>query len=331
VPEHQPKNDFDPSNKDALPCDAICIVGAGAIGVVMTTILSTLCQPYLLARRAQIEELQTSSLTLTGDLSLSTKSFSVISTRQLSSLPPRTAYFLCVKSHQISAALEEIRPYVSGETSLFLLSNGLSVFLEASDILPVRPQLYRMLCYFGASNLDSGAPSKVHVSGRATASLTALQEYRESLQLWIRLLESTSLLTIFTEKNVVTAEWNKITTNIIVNSLATLANRENSVVLSSPPLKILARNIFDELTEIAKAEGHHFSEDKFNSVLEGIKNHAGNINSTLVDFRRGKKSEIETLIGRVLQIAGQYDVNAPCITTLYHLLSATEALQKKAS
>ncbi|MBN8551111.1 MAG: hypothetical protein J0M12_17490, partial [Deltaproteobacteria bacterium] len=71
-------------------------------------------------------------------------------------------------------------------------------------------------------------------------------------------------------------------------------------------------------------EGFDFSNFTTEEVLRSIAAHGDNRNSNLIDLERGRPTQIDYILGRLIRIAKSYDVPIPHSETLYALCKALE-------
>ncbi len=271
--------------------EKIAIVGAGALGSYLADTLSKRAEILLLGRNLA----------------------------ELSSFKAKFI-FICVKAHHLDDLMKTLTPHLSNSSILVLCCNGLGMYFQLATALKVKCPILRLLPNIGLRKLSDG---KIIVSGEPLSYLASTAQDksdRDGLEAILR--ESGWRLQV--EKDIATAEWKKALTNIIVNSLASICDAPNGIILDSLELKELAGKVLAEIRAVALADGFDLSSPTDKDIFAGIKNHAQNICSTLVDLRAGKKTEIDCILGRFLRLARDYGIATPISETLYLLLKALE-------
>lgn len=297
-----------------------CVVGPGALGLFLAQALNQLGPTSLFVKANQIEALKKTALRVSGDVSLreSGNNIRIISTKDLGSLPADTLYFSCVKAYDLDNSLKELLTHLSPSAAVVLCQNGLGILLQAAEIVGRRTALARFLPSFGCLK-DS--PNSVKISGKLNATVSATDPNGELTKYLGELFQKIGIQCSF-PKNVALAEWEKVFFNLAINPLATILNDKNSVVIDSPQMALLTSKVLAEVRAVAKAEGfsldHLGDEETFNA----IRNCGENLNSTLMDMRAGKNTELEFFLGRFLRIAKSYCVLTP------HLLQMSQSLKE---
>jgi 2-dehydropantoate 2-reductase len=118
------------------------------------------------------------------------------------------------------------------------------------------------------------------------------------------------------------AEWVKLPINLTVNLLATLADRPNRALVESPAMWEAAQRILGEFTELSRRSGRAIPERLDELLRNALAQHGENINSTLAAVRRGEKTELPWIVGRVIELGARVGVELPVIKTLYALVEA---------
>ncbi len=118
--------------------------------------------------------------------------------------------------------------------------------------------------------------------------------------------------------------WKKLIVNSMVNTTAALTGLDNEGLLASPLLVKLMKEIGEEAVEAARRAGFVIDLDELWPILlDNIRKTATNIPSMLQDNLAGRKMEVDSIPGGVLQYAGD-DSDFPCTRTLYALLKAID-------
>jgi len=75
-------------------------------------------------------------------------------------------------------------------------------------------------------------------------------------------------------------------------------------------LKSIVKEICNEATAVANTQGADLSGQKiFNKTVDVIKNTSENYSSMLQSLKRGKKTEIDSINGKIVDIGKMYDVD----------------------
>ncbi len=117
-------------------------------------------------------------------------------------------------------------------------------------------------------------------------------------------------------------QWMKLFANAVINPITALTREKNGIVLSEH-LNGVVERIVRECVAVAGKEGHRFDElEVIEFVRTVAENTAGNTSSMLQDVLRGRRTEIDSINGYVLDRAAKQDIEAPANETLYALVKA---------
>lgn len=223
---------------------------------------------------------------------------------------------LGVKSYDLQNTLKSISSSLNSKTPIILIQNGLSIFLDATEIIGRKIPYVRALLYFGARK-DS--ETSIIVEGKPKAVLAA-PDYAEKTLGEIASLFTLIGFDISLHSNVAHAEWEKALVSLSVVPVATVRNESNDIVLREQEAKKEALMLLSEARAIAASEG--FIEMPFSDeeILSSVAEYGKNRNSLLLDIERGKNTELEVTLGRALRIAEGNKVNVPTLQKYYRLL-----------
>ena len=226
--------------------------------------------------------------------------------------------FFTVKAGQLKEAAAEFSRMADRETIAAVFSNGLDVCAS----LPVswRERVVRGLVNTGA---EIAAPGRLRQfgaldvvlapPGRAAglAPVGRLAEFFERAGIRVR-----------READGREAEWRKAAANAIINPLGAALQLRNGALLEAPSAAALLETLAKELQTLIDAEG--MALDVLEIVRETARATAGNRNSTWQDLRRGRRTEIRVITGRLLERAAARGVSMPAHESLYDRVLSLE-------
>ena len=286
----------------------ICIVGAGPIGTTLAVLCSHQRQTYLLIKEKQREKYIDLVPEITGELELkASPALSVVTPFELERVPNGTEFWICTRAYDARDVAELVSPRLKDGGSLVLTSNGLGLFMDLAVDLGRSVPIVRALFSFG---VKSNSLLSAELTGKLIATVSSMPEHSSYADSTIKLLNKLNF-SVKKEKSVAIAEWRKVITNIVINSLCTIADVPNGELQSDPELRLKASQMLSEIREVAKADGFDFSELTDEVFFDSISAHAGNINSTLAAVREDRKTETYYFVGRFLKIAESYGIPVP--------------------
>ena len=292
------------------------MIGGGALGMYLTAKLSFHHDVTLITRRTTAGL----KIQLEGEESGTVSKFHT-KTWDKVSIPAKAILFLCTKAYDLDSVLKQVEPNLSRTTTVVLCQNGLGVHMQAADIVGRRAPLVRLLSLLGVKREGS----KLQISGKPKSTIASIPEdAKECSEVKELLFEAGFLVT--TAPSIVIAEWEKAIVNIVINSIATLADAPNGYIIENSENKALAERTISEVRMVARAEGVEISSLSDCDIFSRIENSKNNINSTLADLRAGRATEIEYMIGRAVRIGQSHGVKIPTLEGLYQRLKERGAV-----
>ncbi|MBX7145024.1 MAG: hypothetical protein K1X79_11270 [Oligoflexia bacterium] len=242
------------------------------------------------------------------------------------SLPPKrlcatSQLWLCCKAYDLQAALKPMLGRISEFDCVVLCCNGLGVYQEVAELIGSGTPLVRVLCSTGFAFDPSG---NVVQSGHLKFSISSAAKHQKQLHAIGDLLSLTGADLTF-EKTVALAEWRKALANAVVNSLCTIENVKNGELLTNSGLKQQAILLLDEIRAVARCEHFDLTSPTNEAFFSGIANHAENLNSTLLDVRRGSRTETLYILERIVHIADSYGLAVPTARHTLERIKQVEA------
>ena len=202
------------------------------------------------------------------------------------------------------------------------LQNGLGNVEKLTEIVGKERVLGGSTTH-GAWKEESGA---VHWAGFGDITMGSLEkrfpgQIETSL---IQAFEHANLKPLWSE-DLNSSIWIKAIINVAINPICAIAGIENGVIESDTYLLSVSLAAASEAAEIARCKGVDFSDVDIESrVIEVIRSTANNRCSMLQDLMSGRRTEIDSLCGRLTQEAEAFGVPVPVNATLYALVKAIE-------
>jgi len=228
---------------------------------------------------------------------------------------------VCVKTHSLPAVLREIRgsSLLDGklkDADFVLFMNGMGN-REKFDLYQNR--IFEGIIAVGVKFSEDG---RIELKGRGKAVFEAGMG-QDTRKFIAARFEEKDFLVEFAE-DFKAQQWMKLFANAVINPITALTREKNGVVLSEH-LGVVVEKIVRECVAVAKKEGHQFNEGE---VLEFVRSvasmTAANTSSMLQDVLRGRRTEIDSINGYVLDRAAKHGLAVPANETLYALVKAIE-------
>lgn len=287
----------------------ILVLGAGAVGSVFGALLSKKKKVTLVGSKAHVKAIRIQGLSLVGDI---TQNFRLKAETRVRAVSADTLIILSTKAHDSIRAVKQIKRMLRKDTVMLVLQNGLGNEEIVKDVVGGKVEVLRGLTTIAAELLT---PGKIRVWQNTTTL-----EPGTSAKKIAALFNSCRLETRISE-NFRSEVWNKLALNCVVNPLTALFNVRNDTV-ASETLKWVRHEIARECALVAKAEGIAFEMD-FEALDRKILGFT-NFSSMCQDVARGKKTEIEFLNGKVVELGRQHEILTPVNKTLTSMIKFLE-------
>ncbi|WP_423409951.1 2-dehydropantoate 2-reductase [Heyndrickxia sp. MSNUG] len=113
----------------------------------------------------------------------------------------------------------------------------------------------------------------------------------------------------------------KLVVNSVINPLTAILNVKNGDLIKNPYYKGIFVNLFDECAQVLEL---HNKEDYFENLLNVCKKTAENYSSMYKDLENGRKTEIDAILGYLLEEAARKNIKAPLIHNYYDCIKGKE-------
>ncbi len=318
----------------------ICIFGAGATGGFLGARLARGGVPVtLIARGAQLAAIRAVGLTLREADGTSFTAAPTLATDDPAVAGEQDAVILAVKAHQLPAAAASLRPLLGPETMVVAAQNGIpwwyfqrhggpldgrrltSLDPDGAIAAVIAPERIIGCTVYAATEID--APGIVrHIEGERFG-LGELDGSRSERALALsRLLGGCGLKAPVTA-NIRTDVWIKLWGNMAFNPISALTRATLAAICAHPETRALAAAIMAEGQQVAEQLGVRFglSIERRIAGAAGVGEHK---TSTLQDIEAGRATEIDALVGAVIELGRLTATPTPHLDTVYAAVKLLE-------
>jgi len=288
----------------------IFVLGAGAIGSIYGAFLFNRNDVTLIGNKAHAHAVNSNGLSISGDTN---QTFHLKADTEIREISKKTLIILTTKAYDSAKAIEGIKKLLKKDTVILVLQNGLgnedTVRRAAGD----KPQILRAITTMAAEFFE---PGKIRFWNGET--IIAQNEVAEKIaEIFNRCMLKTRL------SNDINREvWNKLVVNCAVNPLSALFQVRNCELVSDS-LKTVRCEVVRECVKVGKAKGTTFPEDIEEKIDEKISSYT-NFSSMYQDKMRGKRTEIDFLNGKVVELGKKHHILTPVNETLVCLIKFME-------
>jgi 2-dehydropantoate 2-reductase len=288
----------------------VFILGAGAIGSVFGAFLSKRNNVTLIGNEDHVKAVNSKGLSISGDIN---QTFYLDADTEIREIPEKTLVVLATKAHDSAKAVEGIKKLLKNDTVILILQNGLGNEEIIRRIAGDKAKLLRVIATMAAEFFE---PGKIRFWSGET-----IVEKNEDAEEVAEIFEECMLKTRFC-RDINSEVWNKLIVNCVVNPLSALFQVKNrEIVVDS--LRTLRHEVVRECVKVGKAEGITFSENLGEKIDEKISKYT-NFSSMCQDIIKGKRTEIDFLNGKVVDLGRKHHIPTPVNEMLVCLIKFME-------
>jgi len=275
----------------------IIIFGAGAIGSLLGAFLSKKNDVLLIGRKSHILSIKKNDLVIQGKTNLKIKIKAMEKVGGLKLKPD--LLILTVKSYDTESAILQAKKILDDDTIVLSLQNGLD-------------NIDRIKQYISYENIIAGVtthgaffpePGIIKHTGKGITILGELNGIKtERIVNIVKCFNESGIETIFS-KDIINEIWFKAIINSSINPLTAIFKCKNGYLLENPILENLVEKICMESTKVANSEGVNLShQSMIKKTKLVIRNTSENYSSMFQSLKKGKKTEIDFINGKIVDI-----------------------------
>ncbi|MGB9986292.1 ketopantoate reductase family protein [Salarchaeum japonicum] len=298
----------------------VAVLGPGAVGSLFGGRLALSGVDVTLVGRpgAQVDALR-DGLTLTRPDGR-TERVAVDVTTDPGAADPVDIVLVCVKAYDTRSALADAEPLLA-DAAVCTLQNGLGNAETIAEFVPDS----RVLAGTTSHGATLEAPGHVRHAGVGD---TVVGNYFTSTD-----ATTTALAHALTDAGIETevvadaerAVWEKVLVNVGINAATALARVPNGRLADTDSGERVLRRAIEEAAAVADAEGVELTTDPVNAASRVARRTAENVSSMRQDLERGRRTEIESLNGEIVDRGREHDIETPVNETLTDLVRLAEA------
>ncbi len=307
----------------------ILVFGAGAIGSAFGGFLSRRHDVTLLGRKTHIDAIRKCGLKVTGIWGRHTFRFAKLVTdiRGLDRSQPFDLILCTVKSHGTSRAAGLIQKIMAPSTCVLSLQNGLGNIEALCEKIPVKQVLAGRVIF----GVELHGPGRIHIS--VIAQPTAIGEVTggrmtRRVKTIVKTLNASKLPSVAT-CNVKGLLWLKVIYNAALNPLASLMRSHYGKLGENEGARETMNAVIDEIYQVARkvkvrldpSTAGAYKKIFYAKLLPRTYDHHP---SMLQDLQRGKRTEIDSLNGRIVKLGRQHGVPVPVNALLTRAIKQAE-------
>jgi len=291
----------------------ITILGPGAVGSLWACYLQKAGHNVSLWARSS------TSSELSIYLHAKENSSHAFSCNDKASLAHCDLLFITVKAWQVKTALLPLLPYLSKETILLFMHNGMGAIDDVKVQINHHPVLQATTTHAALKEINR----RVKHTGYGNTVIGPFNELGEQCQ-FIQDVLTHCLPTVDWNPNIRIALWKKLAINCAINPLTAIHRCKNGE-LSRPILHQQVIDICNEVYLLLQKEHIEWDESELlSTVNQVIQATSENYSSMNRDCYHHRQTEIDFITGYLLQRANLHGISAPMNQSLYNQIKQLE-------
>jgi 2-dehydropantoate 2-reductase len=299
----------------------VAVIGAGAVGSYFGGLLARAGYDVtLIARQEHVKAIQENGLYL--ECQSFQERVSVKASTEYQAIKNADLVLFCVKSPDTESVAKEIKPYLSEDSIILSLQNGVDNCerIKAVILNPVYPAVVYVATgmagpghvkHFGRGELVIGDQDG---NEACLDQLTLLQEYLNKGNVPCRI-----------SKNIKHDMWLKFLVNCSYNAISGIGQIEYGQMIQSAHINALIEQIVKEFLAVAEKEGINISSEEAILANEQIaKTMTKQKSSTAQDLMKYKKTEIDYLNGYIVRRGLAHQIPTPANQSVHALVKMLE-------
>ncbi|MGC9334539.1 MAG: ketopantoate reductase family protein [Anaerolineae bacterium] len=235
---------------------------------------------------------------------------------------PADLILVAVKGYQLPEAAGDLRNLVGEHTTLLSVMNGLDSEEILAGFYGADKVLYAMSLGIDAvreGNRVTYTKPGTHYFGRATNTQPG-ERVRRVQEAFAR-----AGIAYETPADMIRTLWWKFMINVGVNLPSAVIGARYGVFQTSPDMQALMEDLMREVIAVANVAGVDLAEGDvvdWYPILQTLSPEGKT--SMLQDIEAGRRTEVETFAGKVVELGQAYGIPTPVNRTMLHLIRALE-------
>lgn len=290
----------------------VIICGLGALGLTYANKLKDVCNLYILADEERVQKYKKNSPTF-NDKNL-----------KLNYITPddligADLIIIATKSNGLDDAIKYINNFVSENTIIISLINGISSEEKISKVYPEAKVLRSYFIGHSAMRTTIGGERKFYQDG---VGKIVFEPY-DDLENFFR----ENNIDYEISNDILYSQWVKLGVNIILNQPSALYEMTVGELRDQKEFLPLAKNLLREVKQVAQLVGIQNLENYENDVLESTNLIADNGKTSMYqDILAKKQTEVDIFSGEIIRLANKYGIQVPYNEEIYNLIKEKETI-----
>lgn len=224
-------------------------------------------------------------------------------------LPEADLLILSVKRYDLDEALNQLRPVLSGKTTLLTLQNGVDTETRIQELVPHVP-VVGGVAYIYSRTAEPGVIEHYKKGAVAVGTWSSSPPLGLSLSS-IKALFNKADIPCQVVEDIRLTKWEKMCWNVAFNPLTVLLNDRVAKALSHPEMRAMIKLIVEEAVAVARADGVTLAPDIADKVIQWSQEIRDIHTSMFDDWKAGRRTEIDFLNGYIVRRGSMLGIPTP--------------------
>ena len=290
------------------------IIGAGSIGLLFAAYLSRVFDVTVYTRsQEQANEINLHGISLLNRMDRTVAVVKAVPITDWQGSEELT--IIAVKQYQLFSFMERLEQTPVMPENLLFLQNGMGHLKLLNNLKGTN-------VYVGS--VEHGALRENHYTvrhnGEGTTNVAVYKGDSEFLQ-WLTGVVSKVFPMTYQDEYFAMLE-KKLIANAMINPLTAILQVKNGVLVDNPFYYKILQNLFSEITAILNLQ---HPEEYWGQVIKICRQTADNRSSMLKDIEANRQTEVDAILGYLLEEAGRKGITSPQLETLFYLIKGKES------
>ncbi|NHJ85286.1 MAG: ketopantoate reductase family protein [Asgard group archaeon] len=301
------------------------VMGSGSVGSFFGGLIATKHhEVHFIGRKDHIEEINKKGLQIIGLKNKCVKIIgytSVKAFQQANNEQEIEYVLLTTKAHQTLEAATQLKPILSDKATIIAIQNGIGTEDIIKQIFPKNTVL-RGTTSIGVCRPKPGV---IEFTGDGITLIGFRTEKEKTkAKIFVDMMKIAGINANI-EPNILGAVFSKTIVNCALNPLTAIYQVKNIEVYNNPELRKLATKLATEAWNVAIKSGINLSiRDPIEYTFEIIKKTGENTNSMLNDILNKRKTEIDFLNGKIIELGEEVGVDVSTNLEIYNKIKSLE-------
>jgi 2-dehydropantoate 2-reductase len=312
--------------KKTVCFDKIFIVGTGAIGGAFGGFLSNAGYKVTFIEQNEdiIKHVQENGLLISGVKEIHLNNVVIVPPGSI--IQKQDLILFAVKAYNLEKAVRSALPMIGKNTYVVCLQNGLGIYEVISKYVS-KEQIIEGVVWFPATMVKHGHIELLTFYEESILGGNSHRSHECAKKLAL-VLTSAGIPTKSVD-NITTEIWRKAIPIIAGNSINAITGTRLGIISEIPELKQSLFAVAKESLKIAEAEGIQLNEEILRtSMLNALEKGYEHKTSMLVDIINKRKTEVDFLNGKIIELGKKHNIQTPLNLLIYGLIKALEGKQK---